>query len=317
MPKPNKKLKSQKIKSPPSSLKGWQQIAEFLGLPTDAVREITSTSQTAWNYAKDDFKNRVVYLQEQNEAAGNIHPVRLLISEQKLTRQVTVGREKQEFVAEGPIASISTTTRNLLEIDDETRHLSLWMDQSPEQTKRIARRAFERYLVTDSFEEEPLTDEELTAWHHAYSLIKVRAARPVMLSPVFGEIADRVNADSIVARRYFPAFLEACRTIALIRSFFSVSEWEPPRIDVTFEDFCVASILFEDVFVESLHRDWDKTLETGRAVEAILARSEGRGVGVEALAKHLSISKDQAYRMLQKAEESGAIVRANKPEKEM
>ena len=70
--------------------------------------------------------------------------MRLLISEQKLVRTVTV-REgskfiSKEFVAEGPIASISTTTKNRIEVDDETRHLSVWIDESPEQTLQILKR---------------------------------------------------------------------------------------------------------------------------------------------------------------------------------
>ena len=109
--------------------------------PPDAVREITSSSEKAWNYADDDFKHRIVYLQERNESAGPVHQARLLISEGRLIRTVTVSeggtKIAKRFVTEGPIAAISTTTKDRLEIDDETRHISLWMDESPEQTRRI------------------------------------------------------------------------------------------------------------------------------------------------------------------------------------
>lgn len=105
-------------------------------VPEDAVRELTSSSAQAWNYAGDDFRHKIVYLQERNEASGAVHPARLLISEGRLIRSVTVTeggvRTTKRYVAEGPIASISTTTRNQLEIDDETRHLSIWVDESPE-----------------------------------------------------------------------------------------------------------------------------------------------------------------------------------------
>ena len=283
--------------------------------PDDAIREITSSSDMAWNYIEDNCEHKVIYLQERNEAAGNIHPVRLLISDKKLVRQVKVGKTVQDFVTNGPISSISTTTRNVLEIDDESRHISLWTDQSPEQTLRIAVRSVARYLPQDDAEQGPLSDQELAAWQQVYSLIRQRAKRPVTLAAWFKVVAKRINTGSVVSRRYFPAFIEACRTIALIRSFESVSEWEPGRVEVSFEDFCIAAILFEDVFVASLQRGSDDDLNTATAVQEISERDGEIGADAEALAAHLNISTDRAYRMLRDALDAGAIVRANGPEK--
>jgi hypothetical protein len=112
-------------------------------MPKSAVAEITSASDKAWHYSQSDFRHRVVYLQERNDAAGNVHPIRLLISEGKLTR-IVAGfkngkRVTKKYVARGPVAAISTTTKNRLEIDDETRHISIWVDESKEQTRKIVR----------------------------------------------------------------------------------------------------------------------------------------------------------------------------------
>jgi hypothetical protein len=60
----------------------------LLLMPRSAVKEITSASAQAWNYSRSDFRHRVLYLQEQNEAAGTIDPIRQLISEGKLVRIV-------------------------------------------------------------------------------------------------------------------------------------------------------------------------------------------------------------------------------------
>lgn len=72
-------------------------------LPRDAIREFTSSSAVAWNYSKDDFRHRIVYLQERNEASGAIHPVRLLISAGRLIGTVAVNgggvRKAKRFVA--------------------------------------------------------------------------------------------------------------------------------------------------------------------------------------------------------------------------
>jgi hypothetical protein len=280
--------------------------------PKEAVREITSSSKTAWNYGRDDFRHAIVYLQERNDAAGAIHPVRLLISEGRLIRTVTVNeggiRVPKTFVAEGPIASISTTTRDRIEVDDENRHISLWMDESREQTRRIN----ERYVSPQP----RLTDDELATWHQAYALIKARADVPVKLPDWFTIVATNVFDGSVTSRRYFPNFVEGCRTIALLRSFEKYPVDQPPReIEVDFSDFAIATMLFEEVFVESLDRDGDEHLKTRMAVQEISDENKGAPVTAEQLAERMSVSMDRAYRLLRDAVEAELIKRANEPEK--
>jgi hypothetical protein len=280
--------------------------------PTEAVREITSSSKTAWNYGRDDFRHAIVYLQERNDAAGAVHPVRLLISEGRLIRTVTVNeggvRVPKTFVAEGPIASISTTTRDRIEVDDENRHISLWMDESQEQTRRIN----ESYVSS----RRPLSEDELAVWHQAYALIKARADVPVTLPDWFKIVANNVFDGSVTSRRYFPNFVEGCRTIALLRSFEKYPVDEPPReIEVDFADFAIATVLFEDVFVDSLQRDGDKNLKTRMAVQEISDANEGTPVTAEQLAEQMSVSMDRAYRLIRDAVDAELIQRANESEK--
>src|ERR1700683_3068773 len=66
-----------------SSGKNWLVTRVLNLLPKSAVHEITSASEQAWSYSRSDFRHRVVYLQERNEAVGAIDPMRLLISEGK------------------------------------------------------------------------------------------------------------------------------------------------------------------------------------------------------------------------------------------
>jgi|ERR1035437_638232 hypothetical protein len=131
------------VKGHSSSGKNWLVTRVLRLMPKSAVAEITSASDKAWNYSQSDFRHRVVYLQERNDAAGTVHPIRLLISEGKLVRIVTGfengKRVTKKQVAHGPVAAISTTTKNRLEIDDETRHISIWVDESKEQTREIVR----------------------------------------------------------------------------------------------------------------------------------------------------------------------------------
>jgi hypothetical protein len=108
-------------------------------IPAKYICEITNSSARAWNYMGRQLQHKIVFFQEESVAfGGKQHPGRLLISENRLERLVTV-RQGAQFttkkqVTEGPVACISTTTRDQLQVDDETRHLSVWADESPTQT---------------------------------------------------------------------------------------------------------------------------------------------------------------------------------------
>ena len=73
------------VKGHSSAGKNWLVSRILRLMPKTAVVEITSASDKAWHYSQSDFRHRVVYLQERNDAAGQIDPIRLLISEGKQT----------------------------------------------------------------------------------------------------------------------------------------------------------------------------------------------------------------------------------------
>ena len=131
----------------------------------------------------------------------------------------------------------------------------------------------------------------------------------------FEEIANRLFVDDLRVRRYYPAFVEACRTVCLIRSF------QPDRklskhgeLVVDFADFALTALIFDPVFVESLHLGKGVGEVTRRLVE-VISVEKGRPVRAKDVARKLSISMDQAYSKLRYAEKVGVIRRANKPEK--
>jgi hypothetical protein len=299
------------VKGRSSGGKNWL-LTRVLSLTLkSAVAEITSASDRAWNYSGSDFRHKVVYIQEQNEAAGTIDPIRLLISEGKLIRIVTRfeggKRVTKKYVARGPVAAISTSTKNRLKIDDENRHVSIWIDESPEQTRRIA----ESYTQTG----ESLSRKKRRVWHAVHRLLEKKIGTNVIFPTWFGEIAKGLFIDDLRVRRYYPAFVEACRTVALIRSF--QSHRRPSKdgdLVVDFSDFAITALIFDSVFVESLHLNKTAGEATRRLVEEIVAR-KSRPVDVKDIMKELKVSKDQAYSKLRYAERAGVVRRANKPEK--
>jgi hypothetical protein len=299
------------VKGHSSAGKNWLVTRVLRLLPKSVVAEITSASDKAWNYSGSDFRHRVVYVQEQNEAAGTIDPIRLLISEGKLVRIVTKYENgklvKKEFVARGPVAAISTTTKNRLQIDDETRHISCWCNESSAQTRQIAK-AYTQH-------NEPLSRKESRVWHMVQRLLKKKIGTKVVFPSWFEEIPERLFVDDLRVRRYYPAFVEACRTVCLIRSF--QPDRKPSKrgqLVVDFADFAITALIFDSVFVESLHLGKVVGEATRRIVEEIAARKK-RAVEAKDIVRELKISKDAAYNKLRYAERAGTIRRANKPER--
>jgi hypothetical protein len=152
---------------------------------------------------KDDLRHRVLFLQERNDDAGPIHPIRLLISEDKVIREVVTWEHGQlvtkKIETRGPVASISTTTKSRLEIDDETRHLSSWLDQTEEQSLRIMQ-AYNKGTC--------LTSKERRVWRMVYRLLKERSRTEICIPLWFNEMASSVLRKDLRVRRYYPALVE-------------------------------------------------------------------------------------------------------------
>jgi hypothetical protein len=276
-------------------------------IPLSGIVEITSSSATAWNYSADSFSHKVVYLQERNDASGAVHPVRLLISEGRLVRIVTEFengiRVPKTFIAEGPICSISTTTRNRIEVDDETRHLSLWVNETAAQTRKINAGYVKQIETPD--------DAEISRWHEVHGLIEAQSKLMVTLPDWFTLVADRVYSDDVTARRYWPAFVEACKTVSLIRSFQRGKPAKSGAILVTYADYAITTTLFERIFVESLHRKADKSLDIREAVRNVSAALGDKPIDATSLANFLGVSVDTAYKNLRNAADAGLVRRTN------
>jgi hypothetical protein len=299
------------VKGHSSSGKNWLVTRLLRLMPKSAVAEITSASDKAWHYSQSDFRHRVVYLQERNEAAGTIDPIRTLISEGKLIRIVpgyeNGKRVTKRYVARGPVAAISTTTKNHLQIDDETRHVSCWCNESSEQTRDIVKSYTKKH--------EALSRREQRTWHMVHRLLNKRVGTRIIFPEWFEEIADRLFVDDLRVRRYYPAFVEACRSVCLIRSFQPHRKRSKDgRLEVDFADFAITALIFDPVFVESLHLDKAAGEAIRRLVNDISARKK-RPVDAKDIARKLGISMDKAYAKLRYAAHIGVIRQVNKPQK--
>lgn len=156
--------------------------------------------------------------------------------------------------------------------------------------------------------------EELEKWRMVHRILAGRIGTKITFPKWFEQIAEQLFVDDLRVRRYFPAFVEACSTVCLIRSFQRDHNHSGVHLEVDFADFAITALIFDRVFVESLHLGAGVGEVTRRLVEAI-ADETGKPVRAKDVARKLNISMDTAYRKLRSAEQAGVIRLANRPEK--
>jgi hypothetical protein len=274
-------------------------------LPEDEVVSASGMTKHALDYAGPDrFTHKLVYIDEH---VGVAHPLRQLISEGRLIRLASVMengvRVMKEFVSQGPVSCITTTTANALAIDDENRNLSIWIDESYRQTQEIAKAHVAK--------QESLRPERLHLWHLVQHRIADLGDIGIETPRWFVDIAEKILPyGDLRIRRYWPAFVEACRLVALIRA----AAWPKPddEITVSFDDFATALCIFDRLIGDSLTRSGgDAEMAIAELVERL---SGGKDTGIRAadlVGQQGVRSLDQAYRALRRAREAGAVYIVN------
>jgi DNA primase len=221
--------------------------------PEECVKYSAMTGQALFYLGEADIKNKILAIAEEEGAERATYALKLLQSEGELTiastgKDSTTGRLVTEtYHVEGPAMIFFTTTS--IEIDEElaNRCITLTVDESREQTRRI----------------HALQREEETIQGH---LRKVRAAKLRQLHqnaqrllrtiPVHNPFASRLTFpdENTRLRRDQKKYLTLIRAIALLH------QHQRPRrkiegvehIEVALEDIAVANELAGEVLGRSL-----------------------------------------------------------------
>ena len=131
------------IKGPSSAGKSnlVEQVLKFF--PKESYYLLSAMSEKALAYSVEPLSHRFMILYEAAGLQSNFanYLVRSLLSEGRVRYETVVktddGFETRLFEREGPTGLITTTTRIHLHPENETRYLSVVVDDSPAQTQRI------------------------------------------------------------------------------------------------------------------------------------------------------------------------------------
>jgi len=221
--------------------------------PKDAYINITDASAQSFYYApKDYFAHKTIVIFETHGGEKTDYSIRSLLTEKKLKLQVTVKDPKtgQFFTTEkevlGPTNFISTSTRARLHSENETRLLSIYPDESRQQTKKILEISDLKYRGILG-----PAKEEIKKWQNVQKILK---PYPVII-PFVEEVRKVFPKEPLRVRRDYSKFLCLLSVVALLHQ----EQREKKKINketyliATLADFYITKILFEKTLQKTIY----------------------------------------------------------------
>ena len=207
----------------------WDKTIEFL--PPEMVIRRSAISDKALFRTEADLRGAVLYLQEVVGSEGADFAIRVLQSAQYLEYEATEKMPDGTFGTvvhrkEGPVVVVQTTTKNHLFYENETRVVSLYVDESEEQTQRITDN-YKRVAAGKGAMDLEERERIVQAWRDA-----VRLLEP---GEVIVPYAERVEipTSSVRARRDVVKLFDVVRIVAWLhqhrRERTSAAASSPPR----------------------------------------------------------------------------------------
>jgi hypothetical protein len=133
-------------------------IEEFM--PEEDTLVLSSVTAKALEYADDQLKNKCLLVQEWEGLKEALPTLRVLQSEAKLSRYVTIidpktkTRKAVPHDQECPCSVIVTTTKEGIHDENSTRIFELYADESVEQTQKVVRATIDKADMTMSMSPE-------------------------------------------------------------------------------------------------------------------------------------------------------------------
>jgi Bifunctional DNA primase/polymerase, N-terminal len=292
------------VKGDSSTGKSFATECALKAAAPEALYVRTQTSPLALFYSDKDFRHKTLVFFEANKLGDDDDPLarvlRTLISEGRLAYEVTVPekRSSQLLEKEGPVAFISTTCRASLDREIETRVISLYSDNSDEQTSAVVRSILESASRTPR-------DPDLSEWY-ALDRWLAQGPREVVL-PWAPALATFQLSGPPRLRRDISNLLALAKAHALLHRATREIDGQG-RIVSTLDDYDVVRGLLADAMAIAT----DKAVREGtrKIVEAVVAlRAEGAvRVSMSAASRKAGRSKSTTNTDVHDALEKGYLV---------
>jgi hypothetical protein len=290
-----KKVVSVVVKGPSSGGKSHlvKLVAGFF--PGSAFCRFTAMSERALLYTEEPLSHRQLIFSEVAGIGGEFqeYVIRTLLSEgfleYEFPEKTADGLKPRRIRKEGPTGFITTTTRDRLHDENETRYLSLTVTDTREQTRQVFK----------ALAEEQTEEPDRTRWHALQEWLEGAEHRVTI--PYAEVLAEKTGDVAVRLRRDFSVILGLIRAHAILHQATRERNTEG-RIVATFEDYARIRELVAGLIAEGVEATVPPTIrETVNAVEKIIRESNEEWTTNKALSEDLNIDKAASSRRVRTA----------------
>ncbi len=278
------------VKGPSGAGKSFVAEVVLLFFDKGSFYVFTAMSERLLAYDEEPLSHRFIVIVE---AAGigeiGSYLIRSLLSEGRIhygtVERTPEGLRPRRIEREGPTGLLVTTTALKLHPENETRLLSLPVDDSSEQTREILQALAERGGA--------IALDDASAWH---AFDRWLSDSPAVVVPFAHRLAEKVVPVAVRLRRDFSAVLNLIRAHALLHQLNRPRDGDG-RIVATIEDYRVVRGLVADLIACGVESTVPTTVrQTVEAVERLAPRGSDAELTLAQIARELKLDKTAVSR---------------------
>lgn len=290
------------VKGPSSAGKSFTTETVLRFFPDSAQYKLSGMSEKFLLYDDSPLAHRMMIFAEADGFNGDFQSyiVRTLLSEGRLIYGTVdrdggdnAGMTPRLIEREGPTGAIITTTAIKLHPENETRLLSIPVDDTAGQTASILAALADGSRNTVDF----------TRWHALATWLETGPHEVAI--PYARALATLIPPVAVRLRRDFGQLLALIRSHALLHR--AIRETVDGEIIATIDDYTVVRGLVREIIGEAAGRTVPKTMrETVRTVEKLLSGSKAHA-SVGEIGHALKLDKTSASRRVRAATTAGYL----------
>lgn len=286
------------LKGPSAGGKSFITETVLAYFPPSAAYVLSAMSERALVYSREPLEHRMLVIYETAGMSGDMQSylIRSLLSEGRVryetVEKTQAGLNGRLIDREGPTGLIVTTTAVRLHAENETRLLSLTVDDTPAQTRAV--------LVAQAGGAGRRRNVE--PWHELQDWL---ASGPTAVRIPFSHtLAEAIPPVAVRLRRDFPTLLSLISAHALLHR--ATREVVDGAVVANLTDYASVRELVADLVSDGLEKTVPMSVQETVAVVAELL-GERLASTVDAVAARLGIDKSSASRRVRTAIDLGYL----------
>jgi len=294
------KIISAAIKAESSAGKSFVLESVVRLFPPESYLSLSGMSKQALIYLNESYAHRMIIVAEAEGLAAATYNIRTLLSENRLVfytvekNPVTNQQETRVVEKEGPTGLITTTTSPRLHPENETRLVSLAVNEDSEQTKAVKRGIAAHYQATDK------SGPDLKPWVNAQRFLNSVS----VTIPYASYLAEKTVDEPLRMRRDFARLLAFIEVSAILHLY--QRKTKGGYIEANLADYFYAKTLLKDAFFGSLYGVHPNTQKLMDAIKDLYLETGDR-IPTKSLIEHLGWTKSKISRWARPLDDYGWI----------